>query len=85
MRSSVPDLFLAVPYASQFSFVVESVSEARKERLESRLQISLYTIIRIFSNTRIMPAEVHQKAIGYLRSSDIKNLKIFLNENLIEI
>lgn len=30
MRSSVPDLFLAVPYASQFSFVVESVSEARK-------------------------------------------------------
>jgi len=85
MRSSAPDIFLEIPYASQFSFVVESVSEARKEKLESRLQMSLYTLIRLFGTKKIIPVEVHQKAIGYLKSKDINNLKIFLNENFIEL
>jgi len=79
LRSSVPDLFSEIPRESQHEFVSESVIEARNEKLGSLLQISLYAIIRLFYVKGIMSIEVYEKAVEHLRSNDINNLKILLN------
>lgn len=78
LRSSVPDRFLEIPCESQYEFVLESVIEARKERLGSVLQMSLYAMIRLFG-VHEMPRRVYQKTLEYIRSNDINNLKAFLN------
>ena len=78
LRSSVPDRFLEIPCESQYDFVLESVIEARKERLGSVLQMSLYAMIRLFGVNE-MPMTVYQKTLEYIRSNDVNNLKAFLN------
>lgn len=78
LRSSVPDRFFEIPCESQYDFVLESVIEARKERLGSVLQMSLYAMIRLFGVNE-MPMKVYQKTLEYIRSNDVNNLKAFLN------
>lgn len=78
LRSSVPEPFLKIPYESQYEFVLESVIEARKENLGSVLQLSLYAMTRLLGINKEICPEVHQKAVEYLRSNDVGNLKILL-------
>lgn len=85
LRSSVPDPFSKIPRESQYGFVSESIIEARSEKLESVLQMSLYTMIRLFYLKGIMSIEVYEKAVEYLRSDDINNLKILLNNGEFNI
>ncbi|MDY0977924.1 DUF4123 domain-containing protein [Massilia sp. CFBP9012] len=85
LRSSVPNLFSEIPRESQYDFVSESVIEARSKKLGSVLQMSLYAMIRLFYVKGIMSMEVYEKAIEYLRSSDVNNLKILLNNGEVNI
>lgn len=85
MRSSVPDLFSEIPRESQCDFVSESVIEARSKKLESVLQLSLYAMIRLFYVKGMMSVEVYEKAVGYLWSNDVNNLKILLNNGKVNI
>ena len=85
LRSSVPDQFSEIPRESQYGFVSESVIEARSEKLESVLQMSLYTMIRLFYVKGIMSMEMYEKAVECLRSNDVNNLKILLNNGEFNI
>lgn len=85
LRSSVPDLFSEIPHESQFNFVSESNIEARSKTLESVLQLSLYAMIRLFYVKGMMSVEVYEKAVGHLRSNDVNNLKILLNNGEVNI
>lgn len=85
LRSSIPDPFSEIPRESQFGFVSESVIEARSKKIGSVLQMSLYTMIRLFYVKGIMSIEVYEKSIGYLRSNDVNNLKILLSNVEVNI
>lgn len=85
LRSSVPDQFSEIPRESQYGFVSESVIEARSQKLESVLQTSLYTMIRLFYVKGIMSMEMYEKAVECLRSNDANNLKILLNNGELNI
>ncbi|WP_208279192.1 DUF4123 domain-containing protein [Massilia oculi] len=85
LRSSIPDPFSEIPCESQYGFVSESVMEARSEKIGSVLQMSLYTMIRLFYVKGIISIEVYEKSVGYLRSNDVNNLKILLSNGEVNV
>ena len=82
LRSNVSVCLSRLPYDSQYNFVLESVLEARKERLVSSVQISLYIIIKLAANEKLMPIFVRDDMLDKLRSNDIELMKVALNENI---